>query len=137
MIKRKFGRKKAHREHMLANLATSVILFEHVKTTKAKAKEVSTIVQKLIDLGKKNNLTSKRRLIAYLPDKLASKKIIEDLAKRYSTRVGGYLQSYNMGVRAGDGSQMVMLKLIAKVKTPEEPKNDKKIVEDNKEKKNK
>lgn len=137
MIKRKFGRKKDHREHMLANLATSVILFENVKTTKAKGKEVTTIVQKLIDLGKKNDLVSRRKLIAYLPDKNASKKILEDLIKRYATRVGGYLKSYNVGVRAGDGSPMVMLKLIAKDKNAETIKTEVATDKVSKEKKNK
>lgn len=114
MITRKLGRKKAHRVSMLANLATSLILYESVKTTQAKGKEAAKIVQKMIDLGKKKDLASIRALAGYFNDKNAVKKIREDLVVRYKTRVGGYVRIFKMGTRAGDGSKMVIIRLIGR-----------------------
>ena len=112
MSKRKLGRKKDHRESMLANLATSIILYENVKTTQPKAKEAIKIVERCINQAKKNNLAVRRRLLATLPDKKAVKKIFEELIVRYKDRISGYAKIYKLGTRLGDGSKMVIIRLI-------------------------
>lgn len=109
---RKFGRKKQYREMMLRNLVTSMIIFEHVKTTQAKAKETKSLVDKIINIGKENSLASRRKLIGYLTHKNAVKKIIEDLIVRYKDRNSGYCRSYHLKPRIGDGSKMMLLELI-------------------------
>lgn len=119
MITRKFGRKKAHRESMLNNLATSVILYEKVKTTTPKAKEVRKIVEKIINLAKKGDLSSRRQVLSIVKDKNACKKAFDVLAKQYAKKTGGYLTIYSLGERVGDGAPMSLIELI-KVETKPE-----------------
>lgn len=109
---RKLGRKKAHRQQMFRNLTTSVILYEKVETTRAKAKEIRSIVEKMINLGKDGTLTTRRQLLSYLFDKNAVKKIYEELVPRYKNRESGYLRFYNLGSRLGDGAPKVLIQLI-------------------------
>lgn len=116
----KFGRKKAHREMMLRNLVTSLIIFEHLQTTQTKAKATKKLVDKVINWGKKNTLASHRRLLGYLTHQNAVKKIREDLINRYQDRTSGYTKSYYLPTRAGDGSKMMLLKLIPAKKTEKE-----------------
>lgn len=116
MRHRKKGKKlnlsKHRREALLKNLATSVILYEKVKTTEAKAKTVRPIIEKLITIGKKDNLSAQRQLTSYLPDKNATRKIIEELGKKYKDRPGGYVRIYKIGYRDGDKAKMVYIELI-------------------------
>ncbi len=116
MRHRKKGKKlnlsKDRREALLKNLATSVILYEKVKTTEAKAKAVRPIVEKLITIGKKGNLSAQRQLLSYLPDRNAVRKIMEEFAKKYKDKPGGYIRIYKIGYRAGDKAKMVYIELI-------------------------
>ena len=120
---RKLGRKKAHRENMLKNMATSIILYEKVTTTDAKAKEVRIYVEELINLGKEKSLSAYRKILRLVAHENAAKKISEDLASRFAKRNGGYLKMYKCGNRPGDNSKMTMLELIAAEKdtTKKEP----------------
>lgn len=98
---------------MLGNLATSIILYEKVKTTQAKAKMVKPMVEKLITAAKKGPLpTAMRTLNAALPDTNASKKITRELLKRYENRSSGYLRIIPLGFRAGDAAPMVQIELV-------------------------
>lgn len=106
------GRKKEPREMMLRNMASSVLIYEKIKTTKAKAKAVKPLVEKMITVSKKGDLTARRRLIEVLPQKMAVKKAMEVLGKRYEDRKGGYLRIINLGARQGDGADMVQLELV-------------------------
>ena len=105
-------RKKESREALLRNLATSVIIYEKVKTTKAKAKAVKPLVEKLVTIGKKNNLTAHRQLLKVLYHKKAVKKILEVLGPRYKERKGGYTRIINLNRRAGDGAEMAQIEFI-------------------------
>ena len=105
-------RKKAPREMMLRNLASSIIIYEKVKTTKAKAKTVRTTVEKVITIAKKGDLTSRRRLIEILPQKMAIKKAMEVLGARYKSRKGGYTRIVNLQTRQGDGAEIVQIELV-------------------------
>lgn len=97
---------------MLRNLAASIIMYEKVKTTKAKAQAVKPLVENLINLSKKNDLTARRRLLEVLPQKLAVKKAMEVLSDRYKTRAGGYTRIIKLGNRVGDGADVVQIELV-------------------------
>ncbi len=105
-------RKTEARGMLLRNLASSVLIYEKVQTTEAKAKAVRSRVEKMITLAKKGDLSSLRRLIAYLPQKTAVTKAMEVLRSRYEKRVGGYTRIVKIGPRQGDGAKVVMLELV-------------------------
>ena len=105
-------RKKEPRELMLRNLASSVLIYEKVKTTEAKAKAVKPLVEKMITLAKKGDLTARRELIKVLLQKNAVKKAMEVLGERYKDRKGGYTRIIKLGTRQGDGAEMVQLELV-------------------------
>jgi large subunit ribosomal protein L17 len=106
------GREKAPREMMLRNLASSVLMYEKVRTTKAKAKAVRTLVEHSITIAKKGDLNARRALIAKLPQSLAVKKAMDLLGKRYKDRDGGYTRIIKIGERQGDGAEMVRIELV-------------------------
>lgn len=106
------SRMKGPREALMRNLATSVLLYEKVKTTKARAKFVRPIVEKAITVGKKNDLASRRRLHKMFSLENAVKKVMEDIAPKYKDRKGGYTRVTNLGPRVGDGAEMVKIELV-------------------------
>ena len=106
------GREKAPRELMLRNLASSVIIYEKVKTTEAKAKTIKPIVEELITLSKRGDLAARRQLLAYLPQELAVKKLMDVLGDRYKERPGGYTRIIKLGARVGDAAPMVQIELV-------------------------
>lgn len=108
---RKFGRKKDHRGQMLKNLTASVILYESVETTEPKAKEVSAIIDKTINLAKNKTLDAKRKLLGYFTDKNVVKKLYEEIIPRYPNTNSGYTRIYKIGYRVGDGAAKVLIKL--------------------------
>lgn len=113
LTQRKLGRTVSHRMSMLKNLAASVILYEKVETTEAKAKEVRPIVEKLITKAKAGDLQSRRAVLAYLRNnELATKKLFEVLAINFADRPGGYLRMVRLGLRPGDNAQKVQLSLV-------------------------
>jgi len=105
-------RKKASREAMLRNLATSIIIYEKVKTTKAKAQAVKPLVEKVISIGKNNNLRNRRELLKILYFKKAVNKTLEVLGPRYNDRKGGYSRIVNIGSRKGDAAPIVQIELV-------------------------
>ncbi|PIZ00621.1 50S ribosomal protein L17 [bacterium (Candidatus Howlettbacteria) CG_4_10_14_0_8_um_filter_40_9] len=109
---RKFSREAGPRRALMRSLATSIILYEKVETTKPKAKEAQRIVEKLITCGKKGSLASLRKIDSYLLDKNASKKIILELSKLYKDRNGGYARVLNIGFRTGDSASMARIELL-------------------------
>ncbi|MCK5062224.1 50S ribosomal protein L17 [Candidatus Parcubacteria bacterium] len=109
---KKLDREKAPRELMLRNLASSILIYEKVNTTEAKAKAVRSLVEKSITIAKKNDLTSRRKLISLLPQPNAIKKLMEVLGKRYNDRKGGYTRIVRLNNRQGDGAKMVQIELV-------------------------
>lgn len=105
-------RKKEPREMMLRNLASSVLIYEKVKTTEAKAKAVKPLVEKIITLAKRGDLASIKKMISILPQKMAVKKATEVLGKKYKDRKGGYTRIIKIGSRQGDGAKVVQLELV-------------------------
>ncbi|MDD5290628.1 MAG: 50S ribosomal protein L17 [Patescibacteria group bacterium] len=105
-------RKKGPREAMLKNLASSVLIYEKVKTTQAKAKAVKPLVEKLISAAKIGDLTARRKLIEALPQPMAIKKAMEVLGAKYKDRKGGYTRIVKIGKRQGDGADIVQIELV-------------------------
>ncbi|MBI4256567.1 50S ribosomal protein L17 [Candidatus Uhrbacteria bacterium] len=106
------GREKAPREALLRNLAASVILYEKVKTTQAKAKAVKSLVEKAITSGKKPTIAARRKLMGFFYTEHPVKKIFEVLGPRYQHRAGGYTRIVKMGARKNDGAEMVQIELV-------------------------
>ena len=108
----KFGRKKAHREHMLRNLAGSLILTEKAETTEAKAKQIKRLIDKSITIAKKGSVDSQRQLRAvYFNSKIVD-KLIKILVPRYIDRSSGYTTIVRIGSRVGDNAPHVQISLI-------------------------
>lgn len=105
-------RQKAPREMMLRNMASSILIYEKIKTTEAKAKAVKPLVEKLITTSKKGDLEARRKIIEKLPQKMAIKKAMEVLGKRYADRNGGYTRIVKIGKRQGDGAKVVQIELV-------------------------
>lgn len=109
---RKLGVTTTHRKAMFSNMANAVIKHEQIKTTLPKAKEIRSVVEKLITLGKKGGLANRRRAFAMLRDDAMVAKLFDVLAKRYEKRNGGYTRVLKAGVRYGDAASMAMIELI-------------------------
>jgi len=105
-------RQKGPRELMLRNLASSILLYEKVKTTKAKAQAVRPLVERLITSSKAGDLNARRGLAKVLLQKNAVRKAVEVLGARYKERPGGYTRTTKLGVRQGDGAEMVQIELV-------------------------
>lgn len=97
---------------MLRNLASSILLYEKVKTTRAKARAVRSLVERSITSAKAGDLTARRGLIKVLLQKNAVKKSLDVLGVRYQTRPGGYTRMVKLGSRRGDGAEMVQIELV-------------------------
>jgi len=125
MAYRKLGRDNKHRRSMLATMTKQVVMNESITTTDTRAKEVRKFVDKMITYGKKGDLVSRRKALAFLHnDTNVVNKIFGDLAKRYENREGGYTQILKVAERRGDNSLMVILRLVEEAK--EEKKEEKK-----------
>ena len=113
MAYRKLGRDNKHRRSMLATLTKQVIMNERITTTDTRAKEVRKSVDKMITLGKRGDLVSRRSALAFLHnDTEVVEKIFNDLAKRYEKRDGGYTRILKVDERRGDGSLMSIIELV-------------------------
>jgi large subunit ribosomal protein L17 len=108
---RKFGRTTGQRRTMLKNLTLSVLRYERVKTTEAKAKEIRHFVDRMINLGKDGSLEARRRARAWLPEQVIVEKVFDDLAKRYPDRNSGYLRTTHLARRVGDSAPLMLLEL--------------------------
>lgn len=100
------------RRSLLRNLATSFVLYEKITTTKAKGKLMRSYVEKLITLGKNNDVNTRRRLLRKLYGKKAADKILEVLGPRYKERKGGYTRQITIGPRKGDGAEIVLVEFV-------------------------
>src|SRR5580658_5537163 len=108
----KLGRNTSHRRALLRNLTTSVIIEDRVETTLTKAKAVRPHVEKMITLGKKGDLHSRRQALSYLMTDKAVARLFETVAPRYGDRQGGYLRIVRTGFRKGDGGETAFIELL-------------------------
>lgn len=112
MSGRKLNRTSSHRKAMFDNMAAALIKHEQIKTTLPKAKELKPIVDKLITLGKRGGLHSRRQAIAMLGDSKLAAKLFDTLAPRYASRAGGYTRVLKAGFRYGDDAAMAVIELV-------------------------
>ena len=109
---RKLNRTSSHRKTLLVNLSNALLKHEQITTTLPKAKELRPFVEKIISLGKKESLHSKRRANSILQDKKNIKKLFEVFADRYKDRKGGYTRIVKLGNRYGDNAPTAVIELI-------------------------
>jgi large subunit ribosomal protein L17 len=112
MSGRKLNRRSQHRKAMFSNMAAALIKHEQIKTTLPKAKELRSVVDKLITLGKKGSLHDRRRAYAFLRDDATTAKLFETLGPRYMERNGGYTRVLKAGFRYGDAAPMAVIELV-------------------------
>ena len=110
--KRKLNKTSSHRKAMLVNMDVALIKHEQIQTTLPKAKELSPFVDKLITLGKKGDLASRKKAYSILPEKKWTSKIFDELSERYKERDGGYTRVLKAGFRYGDSAPMAVIELV-------------------------
>lgn len=105
-------RKNGPRKALYRGLATSIVLYEHVNTTLAKAKAIRPVVEKLVTASKTKSLATRRKLASYLLTESAVNKMLEEIGPRYATRKGGYLRIIKLGTRKGDGAEIAQIQFV-------------------------
>ncbi len=125
---RKLGRTTAHRKAMLRGMVTLLLENGQIETTLTRAKEVRSMAEKMITLGKKNTLASRRAALAYITKEDVVSKLFNEIAPTYENRNGGYTQIFKLGARRGDAAEMAIVKLIkeAAPAVEEKPAEEKK-----------
>ena len=116
-MRHKFGYKKLnrtseHRKALIKNMLNSLIKYEQIKTTLPKAKVLKPVADKIITLGKKENLKNKKILISKLQDKKSASKVVTTLSKRYEKRNGGYTRIIKAGFRYGDKAPVAIIEFV-------------------------
>ena len=109
---RKLNRTSSHRKALLMNLSNSLIKHEQITTTLTKARELRPFVEKIVTLGKKGTLESRRKVIAILQDEKMTKKIFDAFADRYKDRKGGYTRIVKIGNRYGDNAPTAVIEFV-------------------------
>ena len=109
---RKLGRTTAHREMMMRNLVTSLLLYEKIITTAAKAKELRSVAEKMVTLAKREDLQARRQAAEVLNDDKALKKLFDTIGARYRDRNGGYTRITKLDYRMGDGAPLAAIELV-------------------------
>ena len=122
---RKLNKTPEHRKALFKNMLNSLIKYEQITTTLPKAKELKPLIDKVITIGKKNNLSNKKRLFSKLQDKSSVVKVFDILSARYQKRQGGYSRVLKAGFRYGDDAPMAVIELVdrdAEAKKVDKPK---------------
>ena len=112
MSKRKLGRTADHRMSMLRGLVTYLLKNGSVETTVTRAKEVRSLADKMITLGKTNTLHAKRQAFGFITDRDVVKKLFDEIAPSYAERNGGYTRILKTGPRQGDAAEMAIIQLV-------------------------
>ena len=109
---KKLNKTSSHRKAMFMNMSNALIKHEQITTTLSKAKELRRFVEKIVTLGKKGDLLSRRKAISILQDQKMSKKVFDILADRYKNRNGGYTRIIKLGNRFGDNAPTAVIEFI-------------------------
>jgi large subunit ribosomal protein L17 len=115
---RRLGRTTSHREAMFRNLVTSFLNHEKITTTDAKAKEIRSVAEKMITLGKRGDLHSLRQAASYIREKSVVTKLFTTIAPRYKDRAGGYTRIVKLGIRQGDAAPISIIELVEEQMKP-------------------
>jgi large subunit ribosomal protein L17 len=116
---RRLGRTTSHREAMFRNLVTSFLNHEKITTTDAKAKEIRSVAEKMITLGKRGDLHSLRLAASYIREKSVVTKLFSTIAPRYKDRAGGYTRIVKLGIRQGDAAPVSLIELVEEEMKPQ------------------
>ncbi len=110
---RKLGRKHSPRMALYKNLTVSVLRYERVKTTEAKAKEIRPRVERMITLAKRGDLAARRAVVAQFPNEpLVVNKLFDEIAPKYADRTSGFTRIVRIGQRQGDAAEIVQIELV-------------------------
>ena len=109
---RKLNKTSEHRKALFKNMLNSLIKYEQIITTLPKAKELKPQIDKVITIGKKNQLSNKKKLFSKLQDSKSVTKVFKELSARYSKRKGGYSRVLKAGFRTGDHAPMAVIELV-------------------------
>src|SRR4030042_3856549 len=118
---KKLNRDINERKALFKNLIQSLILKEEIRTTEAKAKAIKGLVDKLIYRARSGTLHVRRQIMAFLPDKKAANKLVDDIAKRFTDRVGGFTKMARMGWQRGSHAPLVKMELAKKAEKAAKP----------------
>ncbi|MDL5041419.1 50S ribosomal protein L17 [Heyndrickxia coagulans] len=129
---RKLGRTSAQRKALLRDLATDLIINERIETTEARAKELRSVVEKLVTLGKRGDLHARRQAAAFVRHETADaetkqdavQKLFSVIAERYADRRGGYTRILKVGPRRGDGAPVAIIEFVEKEKQDQNQEQD-------------
>ncbi len=110
--KKTLGRKTGPRKALFKNLLQSLILYEKIKTTEIKAKEIKPLMEKMVTRAKNDSLHNRREIMKIIPTKNAVKKLFEVVGPKYKERKGGYLRIIKLNPRKGDGAKMAIIEFI-------------------------
>jgi len=111
-VYRRLGLRSDHRKSLLRNIVTSLLREERIETTEDRAKELQSIADQMITLGKRGDLHAKRQALSYLFDESVVKKLFDEIAPKYKERNGGYTRILKTGYRRGDGASMALVELV-------------------------
>lgn len=109
---RKLGRASDHRKAMLRAMVTYLLENGKIETTLARAKEVRSMAEKMITLGKRDDLHAKRQVFSFITKENVAKKVIDEIGPKYTDRDGGYTRIVKTGVRRGDAAEMAIIELM-------------------------
>ncbi|HBB19094.1 MAG: 50S ribosomal protein L17 [Ruminococcus sp.] len=109
---RKLGRTSDHRKAMLRGMVTFLLENGQIETTVTRAKEVRAVAEKMITIGKNNDLHSKRQVMSYVTKESVAKKLFDEISPKYADKNGGYTQIVKIGPRRGDAAEMAIIKLV-------------------------
>ena len=109
---RKLGRTSDHRRAMLRAMVTYLLENGKIETTVTRAKEVRAMAEKMITLGKQEDLHSKRQVFSYITKETVAKKVIDEIGPKYADRNGGYTRITKIGPRRGDAAEMAIIQLV-------------------------
>lgn len=119
---RHLGRETSHRLSLYRNLVTDLLRYERITTTEAKAKEIRPMAERIITLGRKGDLHSRRQALRFVYDPKVVRKVFDVIGPRMATRPGGYLRITGLEPRKGDGARMATIELVDVVDAPPTPR---------------
>ncbi|MDP2729231.1 MAG: 50S ribosomal protein L17 [Dehalococcoidales bacterium] len=111
-VEGKAGETSGYRRAMYRNLVTDLLGYGKITTTEGKVKQVRRLAEKMITLGKRGGLHSRRQALSFIFDEQVTEKVFSELAERFAQRPGGYTRATKLGRRLGDGAAMVQLELV-------------------------
>ncbi len=109
---RKMGTGASHRKLILGTMAAQLIEHERIQTTEAKAKELRTVIDGMITLAKRGDISARRKVLGNIKDRALTHKLFTEIAEKYAERAGGYTRIAKIGPRPGDGAPVVIIELV-------------------------